>query len=65
MYMYEEDLALNNLQWLTCDKTKPNQTKIKQNKPNENVLSPTQMLVLSLISQLCMGVSNTEIKIEI
>ena len=27
MYMYEEDLALNNLQWLTCDKTKPNQTK--------------------------------------
>ena len=22
--MYEEDLALNNLQWLMCHKTKPN-----------------------------------------
>ena len=25
--MYEEDLALNNLQWLICYKTQPNQTK--------------------------------------
>ena len=25
--MYEEDLALSNLQWLICHKTKPNQTK--------------------------------------
>ena len=25
--MYKEDLALNNLQWLIYDKTKPNQTK--------------------------------------
>ena len=25
--MYEKDLALNNLQWLLCHKTKPNQTK--------------------------------------
>ena len=25
--MYKEDLALNNLQWLICHKTKPNQTK--------------------------------------
>ena len=24
MYMYKEDLALNNLQWLICHKTKPN-----------------------------------------
>ena len=23
--MYKEDLALNNLQWLICHKTKPNQ----------------------------------------
>ena len=23
MYMYKEDLALNNLQWLICHKTKP------------------------------------------
>ena len=26
--MYKEDLALNNLQWLICHKTKPNETKI-------------------------------------
>ena len=26
MYMYKEDLALNNLQWLICHKTQPNQT---------------------------------------
>ena len=25
MYMYKEDLALNNLQWLICHKTQPNQ----------------------------------------
>ena len=25
--MYEEDLALNNLQWLICHKDVPNQTK--------------------------------------
>ena len=24
-YMYEEDLVLNNLQWLICHKTQPNQ----------------------------------------
>ena len=24
--MYEEDSALNNLQWLICHKTQPNQT---------------------------------------
>ena len=27
MYMNKNDLALNNLQWLICHKTKPNQTK--------------------------------------
>ena len=25
--MYKKDLALNNLQWLMCHKTKPNQAK--------------------------------------
>ena len=25
MYMYKEDLALNNRQWLICDKIQPNQ----------------------------------------
>ena len=27
LYMYKEDLALHNLQWLICHKTTPNQTK--------------------------------------
>ena len=27
IYMYKQDLALNNLQWLICHKTQPNQTK--------------------------------------
>ena len=25
IYMYKEDLALNNLQWLICHETPPNQ----------------------------------------
>ena len=25
IYMYKQDLALDNLQWLICHKTKPNQ----------------------------------------
>ena len=28
--MYKEDLALNELQYLICYKTKPNQTKLKK-----------------------------------
>ncbi len=27
IYMYKEDLALNNLQWLICHKTQPNPTQ--------------------------------------
>ena len=27
IYMYKKDLALHNLQWLKCQKTKSNQTK--------------------------------------
>ena len=34
MYEYETDLVLNNLQWLICHKTKPNQTKPNKNKRN-------------------------------
>ena len=26
IYKYKKDLALNNLHWLICQKTKPNQT---------------------------------------
>ena len=27
IYMYKKNLTLNNLQWLVCHKTQPNQTK--------------------------------------
>ena len=30
IYMYKEDLALNNPQWLICHKIKPNLTKPNQ-----------------------------------
>ena len=29
--MYKQDLVLNNLKWLICNKTKPNQTIQKNN----------------------------------
>ena len=29
IHMYKEDLALNNLQWLICHKTKSNQTNLQ------------------------------------
>ena len=31
--MYKEDLAINNLQWMICHKTKPNQTKKPLGRP--------------------------------
>ena len=30
--MYKEDRGLNNIQWLICNKTKPNQTKHNKTK---------------------------------
>ena len=36
--MYKQDLALNNLQWLICHKTKPNQIICSsQHKDQNNV----------------------------
>ena len=32
IYMYKKDFALNNLQWLICYKTKPNQTRFNLSK---------------------------------
>ena len=29
IYVYKEDMALNNLQWLVCLKTKPNLSHLK------------------------------------
>ena len=28
IYMYKKDLVVNNLQWLICHETQPNQTEI-------------------------------------
>ena len=35
IYVYKEDLTLNNLQWLICHKTQPNQT-LSQSGPGSN-----------------------------
>ena len=37
LYIYKQDLALNNLQCLICHKTKPNQTKPKPNLENKAI----------------------------
>ena len=47
--MYKEDLALNNLQWLTCYKnpTKPNQTwKRRTNNDLNLIFSTINILIL-------------------
>ena len=53
--MYKQDLALDNLQWLICHKTKPNQTK-----PNQNVT--LVILDVALYFQLSMLLSISPIK---
>ena len=37
--MYKEDLALNNLQWLMCQKTKPNQINALAQTNKNNYLN--------------------------
>ena len=44
--MYKQDSALNNQQWLICQKTKPNQ--IKQSLINNKIIWLNYMNVLSL-----------------
>ena len=46
--MYKMDLALNNLQWLMCHKTKPNETK--SNKVVVNVRALPTSLIVETIS---------------
>ena len=48
--MYEEDLALNNLQWLICYKTQPNQNQNLQNIPADFSHVPFRMVSILLIS---------------
>ena len=43
--MYKKDLALNNLQWLICYETKPNQNQAKT-KPNKLIVSSVLAAVL-------------------
>ena len=37
IYMYKKDLALDNLKWLICNKTKPNQMK-KRKLTSQNII---------------------------
>ena len=45
IYMYKEDLALNNLQWLTCHKTQPNQSKQNKNEKTSRKLKMIQFRI--------------------
>ena len=51
--MYKEDLVLNNLQWLICHKTKPNQTMnlttqiVKENMSKVGSVNPQLNIYLS------------------
>ena len=51
------DLALNNLQWLICHKTKPNQTKLKINNFLQYLLRIKITLSLSLFLSLSLSLS--------
>ena len=48
IYMYEEDLALNNLQWLICLKVKPNQTN-QVNRTCLNILTDLNLILIPLV----------------
>ena len=43
--MYKKDLALNDLQWLICHKTKQNQTKPNQTNTKPNQTNTKAILV--------------------
>ena len=45
--MYKEDLALNNLQWLICHKTKPLPSQLQRDKtPLTSVLDMTLNILM-------------------
>ena len=45
IYMYKEDLALNNLQWLICHKTKPNHIYLVYMYKEDLALNNLQWLI--------------------
>ena len=45
MYMYKEELALNNLQWLICHKTQPNNIYLMYMYKEELALNNLQWLI--------------------
>ena len=47
--MYKNDLALNNLQWLICHKTKPEQTKTRS-KGNPVKIEPKMAFQSNLLT---------------
>ena len=48
IYMYKEDLALNNLQWFICHKTKPNPTILFNQKSDFHMIDNLSIEVHAL-----------------
>ena len=42
MYMYKENLALNNLQWLICHKTKPKPNYVQHQNITKVLIHPSK-----------------------
>ena len=64
MYMYEEDLALNNLQWLIYHKPKPNQTINKITlftfRPKDEFVSLKHAILQKIREQKTPGLKNKD-----
>ena len=49
IHMYKKNLGLNNLQWLMCHKTKPNQTAYDSEAPVLEILGVGSVTISSLL----------------
>ena len=72
IYMYNEDLALNNLQWLICHKTQPNHNKefeksskllwMKMDSNQKNKIEHTLFHLISFIRMIAFSFNNEQLK---
>ena len=51
IYMYKNDLVLNNLQWLICHKTKPNHINLQAKLKLMSVVSVPRTMTRNFLSQ--------------
>ena len=60
--MYENGFGINNLQWLMCHKTKPNQTQAKFLQFLQNILLRLfhKEMILSIVTQSAGAVEYTD-----